>query len=239
MMLLSQTERSGPVGALSQARAAALAGVAFVVLVLVGSFIAGSPPKVNDSAGSIASFFVDHHKTLLIGVILNAAAAPCFVWLFAGLAAAIRRAGQDTLAALTFGAGVGAVAIATVGDAVYATLTQLAWIGESQFVKSGYELSGFLVQKAFWFAAFAALGASLAARRARALPRWYEWATIAAGALFALGGISVKQTGFMGVNGGMALVAFFALLVWVLITSFLLWREQAAAEAPAAVATPA
>ena len=223
---------------ISQGRAAALAGVLFVVLVAVASFIAGSPPKTDDSAPSINSFFVDHHEVLLVGALLSSVAAPCLVWLIAGLAAAVRRAGEGALAAVAFGVGVGAVVLATASDAIYVTLTQLAWTGESQFSKSGYELSGFLLQKAFWFAAFAALAVSLAVRRAQSLPRWYEWATIGAGALFALGGIAMKPDGFFAVSGGMALVAFLALLVWVLATSYVLWREPAPVDAPAAVTSP-
>jgi hypothetical protein len=230
-------ERSGAVGGLSQARAAALAGLVFVVLVAVAGFIAGSPPKVDDSTATINAFFVDHHKVLLVGAVLSSVAAPCLLWLFAGLAATVRRAGEGALAAVTFGAGLGAIVLATASDAIYVTLTQLAWTEQTSFLKTGYELSGFFIQKAFWFAAFAALAVSLAARRAQALPRWYEWATIAAGAVFALGGIAMKPEGFFGVNGGMALIAFLAVLVWVLATSVLLWREPVPAEAPAAAAT--
>ena len=174
---------------------------------------------------------------LLAGAVLTSVAAPCLVWLFAGLAGALRRAGEGALAAVAFGVGVGAVVLATASDAVYVTLAQLAWAGESGFAKGGYELSGFLVQKALWFAAFAALAVSLAVRRAQTLPRWYERATIAAGALFALGGIAMKPDGFFAVNGGMALISFLALLVWVLATSLVLWQEPAPAESPAAAPT--
>jgi len=225
------------VGNLSQARHAALAGVLFVVLVVVATFSAGAPPGADESAGSISNYFIDHHKVLLVGAVLSSVAAPCLVWLFAGLAGALRRAGEGSLAAVTFGVGIVTVALAVASDAIWVTLVQLSWTGEFEFVKSGYELSGFFIQKAFWFAAFTALAASLAARRV--LPRWYEWTTVAAGALFALGGISVKPEGFFGVNGGMALVAFVSLLLWVLATCLLLWREPKAVEAPAAASTPA
>ena len=220
---------------LSPGRAAAVAGVLFVVLVAVGGFIAGAPPGADASAESLHAYFVDHHKVLVVGAVLTSVAAPCLVWLFAGLAGALRRAGEGPLAAVTFGTGVAAVALAAASDAIWVTLVQLSWTGESEFVKSGYELSGFFIQKAFWFAAFAALAASLAARRV--LPRWYERSTIAAGGLFALGGISVKPEGFFGVNGGMAVVGFVALLAWVLATSFLLWRDPPPLEVPAPATT--
>jgi hypothetical protein len=222
---------------LSPARTAALAGVASVVLAAVAAFIAGSPPKVNDSTETLNAFFMDHHKVLLVGAVFTSVAAPCLVWFFAGVAGILRRAGQGALAALTFGTGLGAVLLATAGDAIWVALVQLAWTDQPEGLKGGYVVSGFFVQKAFWFAAFAALAVSLAARRAPMLPRWYEWGTIAAGAFFALGGIAMKPDGFFAVNGGMALVAFLALLVWVLATSFLLWQEPGPDQAPAPATT--
>ena len=50
----------------SPGRAAALAGVLFVVLVAVGSFIAGAPPGADASAESLHAYFVDHHKVLVV-----------------------------------------------------------------------------------------------------------------------------------------------------------------------------
>ena len=193
---------------------------------------------MDDSTAVISSFLVDHHEVLLVGGVLSSVAAPCLVWLIAGLAAAVRRTGECALAALAFGAGVAAVVLVAASDAISVTLTQLAWIGEPSFLKSGYVLSAFFLQKAFWFAAFVAVAVSLAARRAEALPRWYEWASTVAGALFALGGIAMKPEGFFAVGGGMALVAFLALLGWVLATSLLLWREPEHGEAAAPVTAP-
>jgi hypothetical protein len=47
----------------------------------------------------------------------------------------------------------------------------------------------------------------------------------------------MKPGGFFAVDGGMALIAFVALLVWVLATSFLLWQEPEPARAPAPAPT--
>jgi hypothetical protein len=46
----------------------ALAGVVFVVLVLLGAFIPGSPPAPDDSAREIHEFFVDNDDGLKIAV---------------------------------------------------------------------------------------------------------------------------------------------------------------------------
>ena len=49
----------------------------------------------------------------------------------------------------------------------------------------------------------------------------------AAAVLLALGGISLRASGFFAPLGGMMLIAFTGLLVWVLATCVLLWREPA------------
>jgi hypothetical protein len=57
--------------------------------------------------------------------------------------------------------------------------------------------------------------------------------------LLGLGGVAVKENGFFQPLGGMALIAFLALLIWVLATSVLLWRlSPTAADASAVVASP-
>ena len=48
----------------------------------------------------------------------------------------------------------------------------------------------------------------------------------------------MKPEGFFAVGGGMALVAFLAVLGWVLATSLLLSREPEHGEAAAPVAAP-
>lgn len=214
----------------------ALAGVAFVVIVLIGDFIAGSPPKSSDSAAKIAMFFAHHHKALLVGAVLSGISSPLFIWLFATLARAMRRAGASALSVVFFGLIAAGTAVATAADAMSAALVHAATQGDASFVKSGYAAAGFFAEKSFWFAAFAALAVWLGSK---AMARWYAWLTLAAGAVFALGGIGVRQHGFLATFGPMTFIAFIALLVWVLATSVVLWQTPDAEEAPAAAAIAA
>jgi hypothetical protein len=202
-------------------RMSALAGVSFVVLLLIADFIAGSQPKVSDSSAKITGFFSHHHKALLVGAVLSAIAAPLFVWTFATLARGMRRAGESALSVAAFGFVVVGAALAVASDAVYATVVQVAGAGNGSFVSGGYELSAFLVQKFFWFGAFLALAVWLGSK---SMASSYRWLTLLVGVLFALAGIAVKQHGFFAVYGGMSFIGFLALLVWVLGTSVLLWK---------------
>ena len=46
----------------------ALAGLAFIVLSVIGDLSSGSPPGTDDSAAKIASFFKNHHRGVIVSV---------------------------------------------------------------------------------------------------------------------------------------------------------------------------
>jgi hypothetical protein len=202
-------------------RMAALGGIAFIVLIVVANFASGSPPDVNDSAAKIARFFANHHKRMDVGAVLTGIAAPLYVWLFSVVCRGMRKAGAIALSVGAFGFVVIGAALAVTGDAINASLAHAASQGDSAFTKSGYDLSGFLTQKFWWFAAFLAFAIWLASK---SMAQWYRWITLAATVLFALGGIGVKQHGFFAVNGPATGIGFIAFLVWILATSAVVWR---------------
>lgn len=205
---------------LTSNRMAALGGIAFLVLIIVATFASGSPPNVDDSAAKITRFFADHHKRLAVGAVLSGIAAPLYVWLFSVVCRGMRKTGAVALSVGAFGFVVVGAALAVAGDAINASLAHAASQGDSAFTKSGYDLSGFMSQKFWWFTAFLAFAIWLASASAA---QWYRWLTLAAAVLFALGGIGVMQHGFFAVEGAAGGIAFIAFLVWVLGTSVVVW----------------
>jgi hypothetical protein len=218
-------------------RLGAIAGVAFVVLALIATFVAGSVPKFNDSPAKIASFYQAHHSRTLLATVLSAAAAAFFVWLVASIAVALREVGQGAWAAIAFGGGMAGIALAAAGDALAQVDAHVAREGDTRLVQGLYQTSGFLTTKAFWFAALVGLAVGLGALRG-AVAGWYAWTSLGAALLLALGGVSVKQGGFFSAGGGMVFIAFLALLVWALATSVVVWMSAAAEERPAPVTAP-
>jgi hypothetical protein len=217
-------------------RWAAAAGVGFVVLMLIGGFAPGtSYPNVNDSPESLATFVQDHHRALALAAILTGLAAPLLVWLVAGLVSVMRNAGHGPLAVVAFGTAVAGTAVAATSDAVWQVLAR---VSSADSIKAGFLTQGFLVTKAFWFAAVAAAAVGVAGWRG-AFARWYAWATFAAALLFALGGLTVKLTGVFRSNGPLTFTAFLALLVWVLLSSVVLWSVPEREPAASAAAPPA
>jgi hypothetical protein len=218
-------------------RLGALAGVGFIVLNLIANFIVGSPPKFDDSPAEIASFFQDHHRSVIVGVILTGIASPLFAWLAITLALRLRAVGEAAWAAVVFGLAIAAVALGTASDALYGSLARIGTEGDNGLIQGLYQISGFMAGKAFWFAAGAILATGIVAWRA--LPRWYAWMSLAAAVLLGIGGISVRNKGFLAPGNGMVLIAFLGLMVWVLATGLMLWRMSAEVEpVPAAQTSP-
>ncbi len=203
-------------------RRGALAGLAFIGLSLIGDLSSGSPPGTDDSAAKIASFFENHHRGVIVSVILTGIAGPFFIWFLAALVLRIRAAGETAWAVAAFGLALAALAAGFAADAFYSSLARIATYSDKSLARSVYQLDGFFTVKSFWFAAGAVLAVAIAARRA--LPRWYALISLAAAVVCALGGIAVKQTGFLAPLGGLTEIAFIGLLVWIVASVVLLWR---------------
>lgn len=223
----------------STERLGAVAGVTFVVLAIIGAFAAGAPPKFDDSASTIVSFFRDNHNSVIVSAILTGIGSPLFVWLVAAIALTLRAAGQTAWAGVAFAAGLVGTGLATAADAVGASLAQIANNGDNGLTQGLYQLQGFFIAKAFWFAAIVALAVGIAAWRA-ALPRWYAVVSLAAVVVFVLGGVSLKSSGFLAPLDAMQFIAYLGLLVWSLATATVLWMTAPVTEVRRAPApTPA
>jgi hypothetical protein len=154
--------------------------------------------------------------------------------LLAALALRIRGAGQGPAAIAVFALGTVGIALGAASDALFGTLGRIALTGDPRTVKALYQVDGFLTARSLWFAAGVLVLTAWAAWSA--FPRWYPVLGIAGAVLLALGGVSLKTTGFFSPLGGMTFVAFLGLLVWTLATCWIVWRGPQE-DVPAAVTT--
>src|SRR3989442_10413179 len=70
---------------------AAATGIVFVVIVIVGSFIAGQPPKADDPINKITAFAIDKRFALLLGDYLSAVGVVFALWFFGSLRSYLHR----------------------------------------------------------------------------------------------------------------------------------------------------
>jgi hypothetical protein len=197
----------------------ALAGVVFVVLVVVGAVIGGSPPKPSDSAAKIANYFTDNKDSLKIGSYLGGLSVIPFLWFLGTLFGRLRKAegGTGRVSGIALTGGVVALAIAMIGNGItaYTVLHPDGAVGS-------FRLSTIL----FGFAGFAIavlVGAtSVIVLRAKFLPAWFGYAGAALAVAWLVGSASVS-TESDAINA-VGFIVFFVWAVWIAALSVLLYR---------------
>lgn len=208
-------------------RFAPLAGMLTVVLWVAGVLVLeGGAGQPNDRAtgAQLASYFEENRTALLIGVFVFMLGCAFFIWFLGVLRNWIHEAegGLGRLPATVFGLGV---LLAAMMIAFVAPQASGALAAEDERPLSGtaaealwYTGDGFFVGAVAALAVFF-LATALALLRTGALPTWLAWATVVLGVAALIAPI------------GWA-VLLFALPVWVLVTSVLLFMRAGRA-APA------
>lgn len=195
-------------------RWAALAGVAYVVLFVIGVILTfGNSPDSGSAPAKIIAYYSDsgHRDRMNIGWALGALGVFFFLWFLSALRQGVRRLEADdgfltglttiggvvyatlSLAALAVDAGIRTMSDDTYHHTVYPGLIHAAddvsWVLHA----SGGAGVGAMI-----------IAASLAALRAHAVPTWAGWLGIVAGIL------------------GLLLIVFFpwfVVAVWILVVS--------------------
>lgn len=209
-------------------RAAALAGVAYVALFVIGVILVfgGSPDSGSAPAKIIAYYSKGSHRTEInLGWAIGGLGIFFFLWFLSSLRATVRRLEGDDgfLTTLT-----------TIGGGIYATLalaalavdTGIRTMSDDTYhhqvypgiIHAGDDASWVLHASGGAGAAAMVIAASVAGLRAAAIPRWAGWLGVVVGIL------------------SLALIIFFPwflLAAWVLVVSigmFVRGRRAAAAQ---------
>jgi hypothetical protein len=221
-------------GSWSDHRKAAAGGILAMVLLVVGNFMTGQPPKFAADASTVVHFYSAHHRAILVGMILTGLAIPFYVWFVAHLALTIRGAWGASIAL----GGLLVAACAATGDALMATGAKAVRAGgiDAHAIRLMYEISTIAYSRLFWAGIAVAVPVALAAT-AGALKPWVRWVAWAQVVLFLLGGIALKGAGFFSPTGGMALIAYLAYFIGTAAIAFALWQTEAE-PAPAAATSP-
>jgi hypothetical protein len=221
----------------------AAAGLIFVILVVVGALVPGTPPSPDDSLRKIGEYYVDHTGAIKVGAFLTGLAGIAFLWFLGSVWSALRRS-EDTrrLATIATGGAIVGLIFAFGAFALNASLALAVDSGrdatQSVNPKFVYLLSGAIGGMGNFGLAVFVTAVGVAALRTGLFPAALGWASL----VIALGWI---VAGLIVVTNSAAIFAigFIVLLVWlawVLIVSFFLYRPvpEATAPAPPAATSP-
>jgi hypothetical protein len=218
----------------------AAAGVLFVVLVVVGALIGGSPPSPDDSVRKIATYYEDHTAAIKTGAFLTGLGGVAFLWFLGSLWSTLRRA-EDTRRLATIAVAGGIVGLITAFSAVAINATVALAIDSTGATASVnpkfiYLLSGTIGGMGNFGIAILVAAVGVAALRTGVFPALLGWASLVLALAWIVGGlVVVTDSGAIFAEG---FIVFLVWLIWVLVISFFLFRPHEEA-APGMPATPA
>lgn len=209
-------------------RSLALAGIVFVVLMLISAFLPGSPPKPDDSAAKIVKFVVDKNDQLRWSAFVGLLAGVVLLGWLGAVWRTMRRAEGGT-PMLAVGAALGAglaAALFTIGGIV---MSVVAIVGPGQLgpqsTRFFYLLfnalgSGGAIAIALFIGAFASVIIETGV-----LPKVMGWlGVLVAIVLLAAGGgvASTRDVFFI-----LGFIGFAGAAIWVFVISILMFRRDA------------
>jgi hypothetical protein len=209
---------------------AAATGIAFVVLAIVSTVMAGSPPKPDDATQKVVHYLVEKRGQLLADFSLNGLEMILLIW-FVGVVRSVlgtSEGGNGRLSNVAFGPGL---IIFPMGLAGILPQTAIVWRGADRtdpaLVRLAYDTallaSGVLIN----FPAAIFLGAaSVVIWRSRVLPRLLSYLGGGGALVCIIAGFSLARSGPMAPGGFIGyLLTFLIFTLWVLVTSILLVRR--------------
>ena len=160
-------------------RWAGLAGIVFVVLVVITIVISGSPPKSDDAVSKIRDYYIDHRSNLLWANLVGVVGIPFILW-FVVVLRELFRGDRLTTALGTFSlAGLLVTApMAMIGGALSVSVIYIDGAAQTyrpETLRLVYDAQSLAFAATSAGIAAFALGAALAIRRSGALPRFTMW----------------------------------------------------------------
>ena len=219
---------------------ACAAGVAFVVFTIAAFVVGGEPPKVSDPAADVVSYYDGERGQVLVSSFLFAVALGFWIWFGGTLANSLRERGEGRVAATIVGAVSAFVSIQLMTTAMNGILAHsVARSGDDGVTQALFNLTWGLDVVAAIPSAVFFLAASLGLMRTGMIPVWLSWGGVGVAALFILRSTNWAREGFWSPTGEYVFILIPLALLWILITSIILFRsapapseEQPTASAP-------
>jgi hypothetical protein len=207
-------------------RYAALGGIWFVVLSVIGAFIPGAPPSLDDSSEKVAKYFSDHSGAIAFATFLLGLGIVGLLWWFGSLWRHMTKAegGQPRMAVVALaGLAVGA-ALALTASAITSTVAL-----EHQDVAGGAKFFFILSVVLFAAGGFGILAHIAAVTslsyRTKLFPMWVNVIGWLAALLFLIGTIGTASDA--NVFNMFGLFAFLAWSLWIVVLSVNMFQRHA------------
>jgi hypothetical protein len=160
-------------------RWAGVAGIVFVVLVIITIVVSGSPPMGDDTVSKIRDYYIDHRSSLLWANLVGVVGIPFILW-FAVMLRELLRGDRLANALGTFSlAGLIVTApIALIGGALNVSVIYVDGVAQTyrpDTLRLVYDTQSLAFAATSAGIAAFALGAALAIRRSGALPGFTMW----------------------------------------------------------------
>ncbi|WP_433160646.1 hypothetical protein [Kribbella sp. CA-247076] len=205
------------------------AGLAFVVLALLGRFLPGNPPRVDESEGTITGFLGDARTSMLIGALMWAAAAGLIIWFAAAFAEAIRERDERSDVHLALLAGSVLVGSALFVDAGLTAATAFSIDGRGAAITVMlYELTAVMTTMIGFAATLPLAAAGIGVLRTRLMPNWLGYLALLAAVVSFAGAFGVFATDGPFIAGGtlMTTVPLLVSAVWIACAGGYMIREH-------------
>jgi hypothetical protein len=205
-------------------RIAALGGIAFVVLNIVGTVIQGEPPSPDDSAADVAEWFADNDTGIQVATFLGGLSLIALAWWFGSLWRRMARAenGDHRLSIVALAGLGGAGALFAMSIAVNSAVAMRIDETGPEGARLFYLLSTVLLSLSGFFIVTHLAAINALSLRTGFLPRWITVVGIVASAFFLASTIGSATDAeailFFGFGG------FILWSVWLIAVSIYMWR---------------
>jgi hypothetical protein len=205
------------------------AGLAFVVLALLGRFLPGNPPGVDESANAITSFLTDNRSMILAGALMWGAAAGLIIWFAAAFAEAMRERDERSDIHMALLAGSVLVGSAIFINAGATAATAYGVEGrDAALTTTMYEWTAVLTTMIGFAAALPLAAAGVGVLRTRLMPDWLGYLALLAAVVSFAGafGIFVNDGAFVAGGIMMTTIPLLVSAVWIVAASGYMVREH-------------
>ncbi|MGW6199183.1 DUF4386 family protein [Kribbella sp. NPDC055110] len=206
-----------------------IAGLAFVVLAVLGRFLPGNPPTVDESNGTISSWIADNRGLILTSALMWAAAGGLVIWFASAFAEAIRERDERSDVHLALLAGSVLVGGAIFVNAAITGATAFAINGrDAGLTMAMYELSAVMTTMIGFAAALPLAAAGLGVMRTHLMPNWLGYLALLAAVVSFAGSFGIFASNGAFVAGGFLMTGIPLLLsaVWIACAGGYMVREH-------------